>query len=313
VNTTPHSWRPLFWFGACPPVLIILWRLFLPENDAYEEHSRLRYETGKDDALPGKRPSTTKTFAKQGRLALKKHWLMLAYLVLLMSGFNFLSHGSQDLYPMMLEDQLGFSQTKVTVTQVIASLGAILGGITIGYGSQIVGRRFSIVICCLFGGALLYPYTFVNSDAIMAAAFFQQFFVQGAWGVVPIHLMELSPGAFRTFVVGTSYQLGNLASSASSTIEAQLGERFPLPPTEDGKVRYEYGRIICIFVGCVYAYLLVLTLLGPEHAGRKFGIAHDADVHEMTDFETISRVVSRGDERGSALRRMEEARRVRTV
>ena len=230
-----------------------------------------------------------------------------------MAGFNFLSHGSQDLYPVMLEDQLRFSRTKVTVTQIVASLGAILGGTTVGYGSQIVGRRFSIILCCLLGGALLYPYTFVNSDAIMAAAFFQQFCVQGAWGVVPIHLMELSPGAFRTFVVGTSYQLGNLASSASSTIEAQLGEQFPLPVGEDGKQRYEYGRVMCIFVGCVYAYLLVLTFLGPEHLGRKFGVAHDADVREVVEFETISRVVSREDERGSALRRMEEARRVRTV
>jgi len=313
VNTTPHTWRPLFWFGACPPVLIIIWRLFLPENDTYEEHARLRYEAGKDEALPGQRPSTTKTFVKQGRLAFKKHWLVLTYLVLLMAGFNFLSHGSQDLYPVMLEDQLRFSRTKVTVTQIVASLGAILGGTTVGYGSQIVGRRFSIILCCLLGGALLYPYTFVNSDAIMAAAFFQQFCVQGAWGVVPIHLMELSPGAFRTFVVGTSYQLGNLASSASSTIEAQLGEQFPLPVGEDGKQRYEYGRVMCIFVGCVYAYLLVLTFLGPEHLGRKFGVAHDADVREVVEFETISRVVSREDERGSALRRMEEARRVRTV
>jgi hypothetical protein len=95
---------------------------------------------------------------------------------------------------------------------------------------QIFGRRFSIIIISIIGGALLYPYTFTSSSAINAAAFFEQFCVQGAWGVIPIHLMELSPGAFRTFVVGTSYQLGNLVSSASSTIESTIGERFPLPP-----------------------------------------------------------------------------------
>lgn len=94
---------------------------------------------------------------------------------------------------------------------------------------QIFGRRFSIIVISIIGGALLYPYTFVSSSAINAAAFFEQFCVQGAWGVIPIHLMELSPGAFRTFVVGTSYQLGNLVSSASSTIESTIGERFPLP------------------------------------------------------------------------------------
>jgi SHS family lactate transporter-like MFS transporter len=147
----------------------------------------------------------------------------------------------------------------------------------VGYGSSIVGRRFSIVIMCILGGALLYPYTFVSSNAVIAAAFFQQFCVQGAWGVIPIHLMELSPGSFRTFVVGTAYQLGNLASSASSTIEATIGEKFPLPPK--GKTaRYKYGLVICIFMGCVYAYVILLTVLGPEYRGRNFDVAADEDM-----------------------------------
>jgi SHS family lactate transporter-like MFS transporter len=147
----------------------------------------------------------------------------------------------------------------------------------VGYGSSIVGRRFSIVIMCILGGALLYPYTFVSSNAVIAAAFFQQFCVQGAWGVIPIHLMELSPGSFRTFVVGTAYQLGNLASSASSTIEATIGEQFPLPPK--GKTaRYKYGLVICIFMGCVYAYVILLTALGPEYRGRNFDVAADEDM-----------------------------------
>jgi hypothetical protein len=96
-----------------------------------------------------------------------------------------------------------------------------------------------------------------------------------AWGVIPIHLMELSPGSFRTFVVGTSYQLGNLVSSASSTIEARIGERFTLPPVEkDGKMikRYEYGTVIAIFMGCTFAYVILLTFLGPEYKGRAMGV-----------------------------------------
>ena len=86
--------------------------------------------------------------------------------------------------------------------------------------------------------------------------------------------MELSPGSFRTFVVGTSYQLGNLVSSASSTIESRIGERFPLPPVEkDGKTieRYEYGTVIAIFMGCTFAYVILLTFLGPEQKGRSMG------------------------------------------
>ncbi|KAK7926591.1 H+ symporter family protein [Apiospora marii] len=200
VGTTPHGWRPLFWFGACPPVLIIIFRLMLPETNTYRHHQEV---------------------------ALKRHWILLTYLVLLMAGFNFMSHGSQDLYPTMLSNQYNFSQDAVTVTQVVANLGAMLGGTVVGFSSQIFGRRISIIVMCVLGGALLYPYSFVSNKGLIAAAFFEQFCVQGAWGVIPVHLMELSPGAFRTFVVGTSYQLGNLVSSASSTIESTIGERFP--------------------------------------------------------------------------------------
>ncbi|KAF3937482.1 hypothetical protein ABW19_dt0210591 [Dactylella cylindrospora] len=102
----------------------------------------------------------------------------------------------------------------------------------------------------------------------MAAAFFEQFAVQGAWGVIPIHLMELSPGSFRTFVVGTSYQLGNLISSASSTIEARLGENWPLEPTAEGVQRYDYGKVITIFMGAVFGYVMILAFIGPERKNR---------------------------------------------
>ncbi|KHN99351.1 sugar transporter family protein [Metarhizium album ARSEF 1941] len=284
VDTTSHGWRPLYWFAACPPVIFIAVRLVLPETKVFQEHERMRKEAGHVGKSAGA------VFVSEGKVALKRHWLLLTYLVLLMAGFNFMSHGSQDLYPTMLENQLGFSKTAVTVTQVVANLGAMSGGTVVGFCSQSVGRRLSIVVCCVVGGALLYPYGFARDKSIMAAAFFEQFCVQGAWGVVPIHLMELSPGAFRTFVVGTAYQLGNLVSSASSTIEARLGERFPLPPTERGVRRYEYGRVICIFMGCVYAYILLLAFLGPEHLRRKFDVGHDTDAKQAVGVETVGRV-----------------------
>ncbi|KAK5996956.1 Carboxylic acid transporterhomolog-like protein [Cladobotryum mycophilum] len=278
VNTTSHGWRPLYWFGAGPPVLFIAFRMMLPETNAYRERERLRIEAGHNREVE---ESTSKTFVREGKVAVKRHWLLLTYLVLLMAGFNFMSHGSQDLYPTMLSNQLNFSSTKVTVTQVVANLGAMTGGTIVGFLSQSVGRRFCIIICCVVGGALLYPYSFVSDTSIMAAAFFQQFCVQGAWGVIPIHLMELSPGAFRTFVVGTAYQLGNLASSASSTIESRLGERFPLPPNSKGVPRYEYGKVICIFMGCVYVYVIALTLLGPEQLRKSFDVEHDQDAQDV--------------------------------
>jgi len=102
-----------------------------------------------------------------------------------MAGFNFMSHGSQDLYPTMLQNQFGFSANAVTVTQVVANLGAMTGGTVIGYASQIFGRRFSIIVMSIVGGALLYPYTFVDNTKVIAPAFFEQFCVQGAWFVFP--------------------------------------------------------------------------------------------------------------------------------
>jgi len=176
----------------------------------------------------------------------------------------------------------------------------MLGGTVMGFYSQVFGRRFSIIVMCIIGGALLYPYTFVTSEAVMAAAFFEQFCVQGAWGVIPIHLMELSPGAFRTFVVGTSYQLGNLVSSASSTIESTIGERFPLPPKGTTK-RYSYGKVICIFMGCVFAYVILLTLIGPEHLRRKFDVAHDADVREVAGEDAVAEAIRRRERMGMGL------------
>ncbi|KAG5937990.1 hypothetical protein E4U53_008093 [Claviceps sorghi] len=280
VDTSSFGWRPLYWFAACPPAVFIGIRLLLPETNVFQERQRMRKAAGHVGKSAGS------VFISEGKAALKHHWLLLAYLVLLMAGFNFLSHGSQDLYPTMLEDELRFTQTEVTVTQVVANLGAMTGGTVVGFCSQSLGRRFSIIVCCILGGALLYPYGFVEDKSIMAAAFFQQFFVQGAWGVIPIHLMELSPGAFRTFVVGTAYQLGNLVSSASSTIEAELGEQFPLTSAQKGTKRYDYGKVICIFLGCVYAYTLLLTLVGPERLHRKFDVGHDEHGQEATGVET---------------------------
>lgn len=223
--------------GIQPKKHLLILTEGLGETEAYQERQKVRASGDNVGA----------TFVEEGKVALKRHWLLLIYMVLLMAGFNFMSHGSQDLYPTMLENQYEFSSDAVTVTQVVANLGAMCGGTIVGYLSHMLGRRFSIIYISIIGGALLYPYSFTGSKKVIAAAFFEQFCVQGAWGVIPIHLLELSPGGFRTFVVGTSYQLGNLVSSASSTIEATIGERFPLPPIEeDGETieRYQYGKVM---------------------------------------------------------------------
>lgn len=171
----------------------------------------------------------------------------------------------------MLKNKYDFSATKITRVIVVANIGAIIGGTIVGYSSQIFGRRLSIIVMCFLGGFLLYPYTSTSGPGIYAAFFFLQFFVHGAWGIVPIHLIELSPPAFRTFVVGTSYQLGNLISAASNTIETTIGERYPLPDKiEDGEVVhvYDYSVVMRIFTACVFVYVIFITFLGPEELGK---------------------------------------------
>lgn len=117
--------------------------------------------------------------------------------------------------------------------------------------------------------------------------------VQGVWGVVPIHLLELSPEHLRAFVIGTTYQLGNLVSSASSTIEAKIGERYPLPPGPNGETRYDYGKVIgisryehtnvAIFMGIVYGALAIIMIVGPER------MHHDVIMEDRKQMERNQR------------------------
>lgn len=253
-DNSPHGWRALFWFGAGPPVLIIVWRMCLPETDTFLAQKHLEKE------VPGG------GFLAEAKKASKVYWLMFIYLVLFMAGMNFMSHGSQDLFPTFLTAQLGFSADRSTVTNSVANLGALVGGVFVGHMSEISGRRLAVIICCVGGGALIYPWGFIHNSGINAAVFFLQFFVQGAWGVIPIYVSELSPPHFRAFIVGFAYQLGNLASSASSTIESTIGEQFPLKDAHGEliKGKYNYGKVMAIFMGCVFGYLMVITFLGPE-------------------------------------------------
>ena len=190
-ENNPYHWRALYWFGAGPPVLLILWRLTLPETDAFKVMQQERRDGGRQSATEG--------FLSQAGPTLKQHGFRLIYLVLLMAGFNFMSHGSQDLYPTFLGRQLGFSVGKATVTTVVANLGAILGGAIVGHMSTFLGRRLSIICAALIGAAIVPAWILVRNDGIMAAVFFEQFCVQGAWGydlVLLKLIVVLSPFIF---------------------------------------------------------------------------------------------------------------------
>ncbi|KAI0192216.1 carboxylic acid transporter [Xylaria flabelliformis] len=264
VPTTIHGWRSLFWLGSGPPVLIIAFRWWLPETNASQV---LRAE--REAAMAQKQGSKINAFTgaiawlRDVRASLRENWFLFIYMVVLMTGFNSCSHGSQDLYPTFLKNQVELGPTEVTVISVVGQIGALIGGATIGYVSTFFGRRLSMITCCIIGAAVLPAYIIPRSLALIASAFFLQFFVGGVWGPIPIHLSELSPPALRTTAVGLTYQLGNLASSAAATIQATIGERFPLSP-KDGVKRYDYGTVIGIFMGAVWVYMLIFLFFGPE-------------------------------------------------
>lgn len=255
-DNTSHQWRACYWFAAGVTFLITVSRIILPQTESFVR-KRLEEDLQRQAGI------VPISFGQKAKGALKGYWLMMIYMVLLMAGFNFMSHGSQDLFPTYLTNQLGFGTNRSTVTNCVANLGALSGGIVIGHISNFAGRRLCIMLCCILGGALIYPWAFVHTNAINASVFFLQFAVQGAFGAVPAHLTELAHPDFKSFIVGLSYQLGNLASSASSTIESTIGARFPLT-NEKGDIIYNYGKVMAILMGAVFGYVLLVTFIGPE-------------------------------------------------
>ncbi|EXJ59258.1 MFS transporter, SHS family, lactate transporter [Cladophialophora yegresii CBS 114405] len=267
VPTTSHGWRSLFWFGAAPPVFIIAFRWWLPETNTFlvmraEREAQLiaDKERGGHSTI---RAAGYKAWLRDSWIAIKLNWVLFVYMVILMTGFNSCSHGSQDFYPTFLKNQVLLGPTDVTVISVVGQIGALIGGTTLGYVSTFFGRRLTMLMACVCGGALVPAYIIPRNMSLVASAFFLQFMVGGVWGPIPIHLMELAPEALRTTAVGLTYQLGNLASSASATIQAVIGEDYPLPP-HNGVKRFDYGKVIGIFMGAVWAYQLLFLFLGPE-------------------------------------------------
>ncbi|KAM9907816.1 hypothetical protein OXX79_000738 [Metschnikowia pulcherrima] len=282
-ENTQHGWRALFWFAACPPVLFIIWRLCLPETDTY---NRQRAETdAQRQCCAGKKWYEISEETKKG---FQKYWLTMVYCVLLMAGFNFMSHGSQDLYPTLLSQQLGYDKNRSTVINVVANLGAIFGGTVCGHVSTFVGRRLTILCALILGAAMVYPWAYTRGPGIAAGAFFMQAGVQGAWGVIPVYLSELAPPTHRSLVVGLSYQLGNMISSASATIESTLGEKFPII-NASGEPGFDYAKVMSIFIACVFGYNFVVTFLGPENRGANFGASEAAKSESDDDIVSAKR------------------------
>jgi len=267
-----HGWRALFWMASGLSFLAGAVRICLPESEIFLRAKAAKVaaqDLAESNGAPVETRSKTKIFAQETVTMLKTHWLLCIYAVLLMTGFNFLSHGSQDLYPTYLQDTKGFTPFSSTVATIIGNCGAIAGGTVAGFLSQYLGRRLTIIIfICLIG--VFIPLWIIPSgfSKLSAGAFCVQFGVQGAWGVIPIALAEMSPPAFRATFPGVMYQLGNMVSSASAQIETVGGEH--LRTTLNGKDVPDYAKVQGILLGTVAAFTLIITFIGPEHHGSHF-------------------------------------------
>ncbi|KIM37555.1 hypothetical protein M413DRAFT_448365 [Hebeloma cylindrosporum] len=261
------GWRALFWTASGISLFAAGIRVLLPESEVFLRAKAAEVEKGHTTT------QKTKIFMKETKDMLKKHWLLCIYAVLLMTGFNFLSHGSQDLYPTYLTVSKGISTHNATVATIIGNCGAIAGGIFAGWLSQYIGRRLTIIIHVALIGAFIplwiLPSTF---SGLAAGAFCIQFGVQGAWGVIPIQLAEMSPPAFRATFPGVAYQLGNMVSSASAQIEATAGEHLRTTIIENGVPKNvpDYATVQGILIGVVAAFVVIVTIIGPENHGSHF-------------------------------------------
>jgi SHS family lactate transporter-like MFS transporter len=243
------GWRGLFVAGALPAVLVIYIRTRVPESPVWErdrrQESRPRFSLG--------------PFVKQ-------HGALFLYAALLMTAFNYMSHGTQDLYPTFLQKQRGFDVSETSRITLIYAVGAICGGTVIGSLSQRWGRRRVIILSATCGILLIPIWIFAPSTALLAlGGFLMQFMVQGAWGVVPVHLNELSPPDRRGTFPGLAYQVGNCAAAYAAQQQAWLADHF-----RDANGNPNYATTMAIVESVVFLAVIFLAAIGREERGKEF-------------------------------------------
>jgi SHS family lactate transporter-like MFS transporter len=210
--TGMEAWRCMFLIGIVPALLILDIRRNVPES-----------------------PGWSTEHAKTGTVfnILRKHWQLAIYAIALMTAFNFFSHGTQDAYPTFLQVQHHFDVATTGNIAILYNIGAILGGWVFGIWSQSFGRKRTIIVASLLAIPAAYLWAYSETAVMLAVgAFLMQFFVQGAWGVIPAHLNELSPPDARGTFPGTVYQLGNFIASYNLVLQTKIaaahGENYSL-------------------------------------------------------------------------------------
>jgi SHS family lactate transporter-like MFS transporter len=247
------GWRGMFIVGASPALLVLYIRARVDESPAWRAGRQ-------------QRPAATGELAT----AIRAHLPAFLFMVVMMACFNAFSHGSQDLYPTFLQSQRGFSPGVTGTIAIVYNLGALAGGILFGGISERLGRRRAIALAALLALPLIPLWAYASTPVTLAAgSFLMQFMVQGAWGIVPAHLNELSPPGVRAILPGFAYQLGNLAMARMGPFQAGFAE------AHDN----DYALALAWTVGIVAVLLAVIVMLGSErksfalhaHAGAETG------------------------------------------
>src|SRR5947209_16451584 len=243
------GWRGLFVAGALPAFLVLYIRAQVPESPVWLQRQR-----------------ETSNFWSDLLIVLKRHWGLFVYVILLMTAFNAMSHGTQDMYQTFLGEQRHYGVTQKAATGIIYAVGAICGGTVVGHLSQKWGRRRSIVLNSVLRLLLIPVWVFSPSFTLLViGGFAMQFMVQGAWGIVPVHLNELSPGELRGTFPGFAYQLGNLLAANTAVVEARLADH-----CRDASGHPHYAKALALFALIIFVALIVLAAIGREERGKQF-------------------------------------------
>ena len=235
------GWRGMFMVGVAPAFLVLLIRINVKESPVFEARR------GKPRVNPV--------------MELVRNWKIALYLVVLMTAFNFFSHGTQDLYPTFLQKQHHFDTHTVGILAAVMNVGAIVGGISFGIWSEKIGRKRAIIVASLLALPVIPLFAFGTTPVLLGlGAFLIQIAVQGAWGIVPVHLNELSPPLARSLFPGFAYQLGNLIASKNAPIQAGIAEA-----RGDN-----YAFALALVCGITAIVIAIWTSLGPERKNADF-------------------------------------------
>lgn len=234
------GWRPMFFIGGLPALLGLFVRFKVKESEVW-------------------RKTRHSTWTNLGREILS-HWRLFFYLTLLMMMMNFASHGTQDMFPTFLQRHWGMGPTQRAAVTAISMVGAILGGLLVGLLSDRFGRRKAMISSLVCAVALVPLWAYAPSLILLVVgAFLIQFMVQGAWGIIPAHLSELSPDSVRGFLPGFAYQCGVLLASSVGYVEAVLAQRT------------SYANAMALTAFVVFTLAATVVALGDEKKGIQFG------------------------------------------